>query len=307
MWQSASNAHLDEISGTLQSLRLGATPSRSRILTPNADEQEMKSYLLGTLDKDGRAQLEERFLSAPETYEELLIAEEELIDQYVSGDLSEVEQQQFETNFVITAERQTNLRFAQLLKRYVNSHSVQTAQKDRAAAAIPHVENSASANNSSTFSPSPASSRLTIVFCVTGVVLLGVVLLSWLAFKRPVAHSLQRRAERVVVVTLVPGSINTEGTTPQSVNVPPNGYNLKLELKLPNRGFRNYKSELFHENRSVQTSGELRIETKDEQYVVPLTITGEMLSPGDYEVKLSGVLDSGADELIEKYSFRVIE
>ena len=35
--------------------------------------------------------------------------------------------------------------------------------------------------------------------------------------------------------------------------------------------------------------------------------TGEMLSPGDYQVKLSGVLDSGADEFIDNYSFRVIE
>ena len=46
---------------------------------------------------------------------------------------------------------------------------------------------------------------------------------------------------------------------------------------------------------------------KGEQYIVPLTITGEMLSPGDYEVKLSGVSESGANEFIEKYSFRVIE
>lgn len=277
------------------------------MLTPNADEREMRSYLLGTLDNDCRKQLDERFLSAPDAYEELLIAEEELIDQYLSGGLSEVERQQFEKNFLITAERQDNLRFGQLLKQYVNSHAVQTAQKDGAAAAIPHVENSAPANNSSTFVPSPVSSRPMIVFCVTGVALLGVVLLGWLAFKRPVIRSLQRRAEPVVIVTLVPGSKKTKGTTPQSVNVPPKGYNLKLELKLPTQGFRNYKWELFRENTSVQTSGQLEIETKGEQYVVPLAITGEMLSPGDYEVQLSGVSDSGADELIEKYSFRVIE
>jgi hypothetical protein len=57
----------------------------------------------------------------------------------------------------------------------------------------------------------------------------------------------------------------------------------------------------------VQTRGELKLESKGEQYIVPLTITGEMLSPGDYEVKLCGVSESGANEFIEKYSFRVIE
>jgi hypothetical protein len=54
-------------------------------------------------------------------------------------------------------------------------------------------------------------------------------------------------------------------------------------------------------------SDELRLEAKGEQSIVPFTITGEMLSPGDYQVKLSGVLDSGADEFIDNYSFRVVE
>ena len=38
---------------------------------------------------------------------------------------------------------------------------------------------------------------------------------------------------------------------------------------------------------------------------MPLTITGETLRPGDYQVKLSGVSDSGQDEFIDNYTFRV--
>jgi hypothetical protein len=45
----------------------------------------MKKYLLGTLDADRKSQLEERILSEPDVYEELLLTEEELIDQYVAG------------------------------------------------------------------------------------------------------------------------------------------------------------------------------------------------------------------------------
>jgi hypothetical protein len=47
------------------------------------------------------------------------------------------------------------------------------------------------------------------------------------------------------------------------------------------------------------------METKGAQQIVPLTITGERLSPGDYQVKLSGVSESGQDEFIDNYSFRV--
>jgi len=151
-----------------------------------------------------------------------------------------------------------------------------------------------------TFSMLPAAGRPVMVFGVAGVVLLGVALLCWLGYRRPQSRLAHQRDEPVVVVTLAPAAA-------PRVNVPPKGYDLKLELQLANPSFRNYKSELFRENKSVQTRGELRVEPKGEQYIVPVTITGEVLSPGDYELKLSGVRESGADEFIEKYSFRVIE
>ena len=250
-----------------------------------ADKQEVRRYLLGVLDADRKTQLEEQILSTPETYEELLLVEEELIDQYVAGGLSEQERRQFETHFLITAERQQNLRFGQLLKRYVNSH---------------HIEKSAPAKKSLTFSVLPAAGRPVMVFGVVGVVLLGVALLCWLGYRRPPSRMGQQGIEPVVVVTLAPAAA-------PRVNVPPKGYDLKLELELANPSFRKYKSELFRENTSVQTRAELRVVPKGEQYIVPVTITGEVLSPGDYELKLCGVSESGANEFIEKYSFRVIE
>src|SRR5215207_2505261 len=84
----------------------------------------VRSYLLGTLKAEARAEIEERILSDPATYEEISLLEEELIDQYVAGGLSKAEQRLFESNFLITDERQKNLRFGQLLKRYLSSQAV---------------------------------------------------------------------------------------------------------------------------------------------------------------------------------------
>src|SRR5690349_21603493 len=120
----------------------------------------MRTYLLGTLDSALKTELEERILYAPEVYEELLMAEEELIDQYVAGGLSKLERQQFETHFLITAERQNKLRFGQLLKRYLSSHGVE----DPAAAAISHVEKNAPAPKPFMCSPSVVSSRPLMTF-----------------------------------------------------------------------------------------------------------------------------------------------
>lgn len=259
--------------------------------------------MLGTLDSALKTELDDRVLYAPEIYEELLMVEEELIDQYLAGGLSESERQHFETHFLTTLERQDSLQFGQLLKRYLNSHPLE----ETAAAATSYVEKSAPAPKPFMFAPSRVSNRPLLTFCVAGVVLLGIVLVGWLNFRRPMTRSAQQNIEPVVVVTLAPAPITTGTDTTPRVNVPPKGYNLKLELELKNASFRNYKFELFRENKSVQSSGALPAETKGQQYVIPLTITGEVLSPGDYQVKLSGVLESGADEFIQNYSFRVIE
>ena len=271
-------------------------------MSPSADRGEMRAYLLGTLDPVLKTEFEERILVAPEIYEELLMVEEELIDHYLAGGLSQSERQQFETHFLITAERQSNLRFGQLLKRYVISQQAE----DPAAAATSHVEKDAPAPKPFMFSPSLVNSRPFITFCIAGVFLLGIALLGWLTVGRSNRRLTQRHVEPAVVITLAPGSITTGPATPRQVNVPPKGYNLKLELELKNASFRNYRFELFRENKPVQTSAALPIEAKGEQYVIPLTIVGEVI-PGDYQVKLRGVSDSGIDEFVQNYSFRVVE
>ena len=253
----------------------------------NIDKEVLKSYLLGTLEGEPRAELEERILSDPAAYEEILLTEEELIDQYVAGGLSEAERQQFETHFLITDERQQKLRFGQLLKRYLSSQTVPVLYEN---VAVPQLNQTLPPGRF--FSP--------LGFAVVVVALMGIGLLCWFAIRKPVEQPMvQQDTSRLVVIQLAPGSVETKG-----VAIPPQGFNVKLELALPNASFKNYKSELFRENKPLQTDA-LRMETKGEHRIVPLTITGETLSPGDYQVKLSGVSESGHDEFIDNYSFRV--
>lgn len=276
-----------------------------RNLNPNTDKQEMKNYLLGTLESDRRTELEERILCDSGVYEELLVTEEELIDQYVAGGLSKLEQHQFETHFLITAERQKNLRFGRLLKRYLTSHPVLVPHED-VPAAVHQAGKTAPAKKADPFYLAPFRQRPVLAFSALIVAGLGIIFLCWLASRKPAEKAAQQSSARVVVVALAPGSIRSGGET-KRVNVPPRGFDVKLELELTNPGFQNYKSQLFRESESLEIKEELKMEAKGDQHIVPVTITGEILSPGDYQVKLSGVLDSGADEFIDNYSFRVIE
>ena len=263
----------------------------------------MRNYLLGTLAVDHRTELEERILSDPDVYEELLVSEEELIDQYVAGDLSTLEKQQFDTHFLITADRQKNLRFGRLLKKYLDSHLAFVHQN--AASMVEQSGTSAPAKNSSRFSL--ASFDKGPVLAVSAAVLLcaGLIFCFWAVARKHGPTTTRQNDSQLMVVTLVPGTTNSSQIH-NRVTLPLSVVQVKLELEVANTRFRNYKSELFRESQSLETQNELKIEARGEQRIVRVTIAGDRLSPGDYQVKLSGVSDSGQDQFIDQYSFRVI-
>jgi CHAT domain-containing protein/tetratricopeptide (TPR) repeat protein len=97
----------------------------------------MRRYLLGELAPAEQQQLEERLLLDDEAFEELLIVEDELIDEYVRQALTPAEQERCENFFLLPAERQEKLRFAVALGRYVAQHTEQAAPAAVSAAAAP--------------------------------------------------------------------------------------------------------------------------------------------------------------------------
>src|SRR5437867_10404414 len=66
----------------------------------------MVQYLLGELrDDEERARFEQRLLADEKLYEELLIAEDELMEAYLSGELSAGDKARFEEPFLASPRR----------------------------------------------------------------------------------------------------------------------------------------------------------------------------------------------------------
>ena len=277
-------------------------------MTPNIDKQEMRDYLLGNLEAERRVALEESILCDPEIYEELLASEEELIDEYITNKLSPSERQQFETDFLITAERQNNLRFGRLLRRYLDSQPIFVPRDEMPVTTGRQDEIDAPATKFFSFAAGSYARGATLAVSMAVVASLVVLIVfCWRANRKPEPPTAQANSSPPVRLTLTPGSMRSEDAVTPRVSVPPKGVNVRLDLQVSNPNFHNYKSELFRESKSLQTADELKAEPQGEQHVVPWTITGDVLSPGDYQVKLSGVVDSGPDEFIDNYSFRVIK
>ena len=97
-------------------------------MTGASDEElSLQAYLLGDIEPDEQRRIEERLLVDRDYVELLLLMEEELIDGYLRGTLSERERRAFENYFLITPARQRKLRMAKTLRRYINNQQAAPA------------------------------------------------------------------------------------------------------------------------------------------------------------------------------------
>jgi hypothetical protein len=86
------------------------------------DEISMKQYLLGQLSEEESIRLEQRLMTSDVTYQQLSLAEDDLIDDYVGGALSQEEREKFEKLLLSNPGRRQEVKFAGALRRYVVCH-----------------------------------------------------------------------------------------------------------------------------------------------------------------------------------------
>lgn len=266
---------------------------------PNIDEQEMRSHLLGSLSPERDAEFHALFEGDGDLREELLAVEAELFDDYVTGRLSAADKELFET-FVLTSENgQANLRFAENFGRYNRiRHAKEVSTAYRAPAPnVPPVRSSSALF--ATFLRKRAFAVLLILLAALLITLVG-----WLSFRKPRANTLAKAPKPGPVFQLSPGSLRPYDVV--QVAAPAKNERVQLELELTTKSdFKVYKTQLFRENEAVESQEELKTEPRSTHYVVPVTVTAEILTPGEYQLKLSGVPVSGQPEFIDSYSFRV--
>jgi hypothetical protein len=87
--------------------------------TYKQSQSSVRKYLLGSLDdKVKMRRIEENLLLDDEFAKQLLIAEDELIEEYLDHTLNEQEREQFLQFFLLSPENKEKLRFIQNLRKY---------------------------------------------------------------------------------------------------------------------------------------------------------------------------------------------
>lgn len=96
----------------------------------NQDGGLISRYLLGRLPEDELEQLEERMMADSELFDQVLLAEDEMVEAYVNGDLPESDVADFRASFLSTAEGRQQVAYAKALREHVESVPTSRAGDD---------------------------------------------------------------------------------------------------------------------------------------------------------------------------------
>ena len=173
-------------------------------LSNNRESEKMKQYLLGKLPPESLTPLEERLLSNGDFYEQLLMTEDDLVDDYLADRLSGPERERFEAHFMISPERRQKVRFGNALRRYILAESVRTSAPELSQGSSAAGKRSRS-KPGFVFWPFKLRPVLALSFIVTVCLVLFAV--SWKVFRGPsFSATVEKQSQKPAIIALVSGS-----------------------------------------------------------------------------------------------------
>jgi hypothetical protein len=247
--------------------------------------------------------LEEELLFNSDSYEELSIVEDELVDEYLHDELSPSDRQSFESHFLLAPEHQEKLRFARALQKRVAAEEALPVQEDSqqagyAAVRVPQTPE----KKRPLFSFLPFQ-RPAVSYAFATAILLVVVGVFWTAWRnsgKPTSPG------NVFAVTLTPGLTRGDSEAPNRILIPAAADTLRLQLPLAENRYQSYEAVLLDaDDRTLTTKDQLKVGSVNGQTVVVFDVAANLIPPGDYRVKLSGNAVSGVPESVASYSLRI--
>jgi hypothetical protein len=286
----------------------------------NIDEREIRRLLLGELQPEERARVEQEFLMNAAYREEILAIESDLIDDYLDGMLSPEQREKLQRHLASTPEQRTRIRISRLVKRNLTS-----------GAPAPVFDRG---------SPNDARPVLDIKFLrignplvylpIAAIVLVAILLGAFEVInvrrinnERFAAESRRLEIERelarlnhesrkvpasnfrVFSATLLP--IRTRGASaPAQFSPPPNPEVLELKLVVTGESYRTYSAEIQKPAFAAGfTITDLTIETVEGSKAVVLRLPYRLFSEGEFRILLRGLTSDDKMEDIGEYVLQI--
>lgn len=307
-----------------------------------SDNEELaKRFLLGNVSEAERAQIEDRFLADDDSYQELLIVEDDLIDAYVRDELPAPERELFEKWYLTSQPRRERVEFAQTLFTSVSSKSTSLV----AAREPDHPVSWWHSLVDYLIARHPALG-FTMAAALLVVALGGLWLLTEKTRARPapqeaqsippapvpsrespspqiaVVEQPQSKAEEetsntpareipkrtmpmVATFTLMPGTVRGESSA--QLNLSARATEIHLQLGMDGDVYKKYRATLSTpEGRKVWSGGVANKPSMKSAYIT-LSFPANLLKSGDYLLEIGGANADGLWKSVADYSFRVVK
>lgn len=260
-------------------------------------EDRIIAYLLEELPEAEAERFEDECFAGESWPEQLQLAEEDLIDEYLRGGLTPERRRRFEESFLTTDARVERVRMAAALLRHVDSQASVTAEETHAAGTVPPEDKWRASWLGALWGGRSPVPRAALSFALLLVVFAGAY----------VAYRLVNNSNRtVVLVALTPTSAErgAGGAETTKVKLPSDAGALRVSLALPEgtQPASRYRVEL--EDREGKTES-LQAEGEAARAVTVL-IPAARLARGTYALKLYAINAEGAEQRVKgSYLFSI--
>jgi hypothetical protein len=269
----------------------------------------LREFLLGGLDEEQRVRIEDQFLTDSQTWERVLAAEQELMEDYLEDSLTTTERERFIFLYARTSEQRRKLRITKSIKDWATTE-----------AALPRTI------------PAIVSGwdrwrswlrvRPAIVPIAVAILIALVIVAVWLnrrieernrvsAIEQELAQlnspsNLRETPPQMVRLGLLPVAARS-GEQPKEIALRDDVALVEPVLPWTKERYALYRARLSRvgEDGELYTIPNLQAGS-DAGYTVRLRLSTHILRPGHYKIELIGIAADGSAGQSEEYTFAVI-
>lgn len=276
----------------------------------HVNEATARQYLLGNVDELERERIEELIIVSPEVKQTVLIAEEDLIEEYLEGSLSPSDKERFLAQYANTSPLRRKLEIAELIQRRAAAESV---AKQTPALTVHQFGN---------FVSFLWRRKRTFLIPATALAIVLVVVAIWLinlntrreqerqrlnSIERQIAQlnslsELQNNPPGMLALFLSPVTLRSG-----AVEVPAGSRSTIVELRLfwiKAGDHDNYQAIIRRVSSGERfTIPNLHLYKTADGHVIKLRLQSQFLARGQYQVTLSSFAKDGSPGPVEEYTF----
>jgi hypothetical protein len=258
------------------------------------EEKLIRRYLLGDLSDAETGAVESRYLTDDALYEDLEIAEEQLIDSYVAGELSGSERRQFQRLFR-SPSRRARVELARILFRRNSSQSnpLPSTVQEKASSWANHLLNSWRGRSPLVKLAMGTASALLFV---------GVSLMAIKALKQRPGIS----SHSAVSFELVTSDVRGGSSLPTLV-IPGGAEQVELKLFLEGGKYTTYQATLkTASGDAIWQEGSLEPTNTGHAIFISVTLPARLLSAGgSFVILLESGIENVPHRIVGEYAFKV--